>query len=66
MAIVTDPVCGMEIDDGEAEAESSYNGMVFYFSSVECKDLFEADPERYLGDHWEGDDVSEDQEIIAT
>jgi len=56
----------MEIDDGEAEAESSYNGIVYYFSSAECKDLFEADPERYLGEHWEGDDVSEDQEIIST
>lgn len=41
MAIVTDPVCGMEIDDGEAEAESSHNGIVYYFSSIECKDLFE-------------------------
>jgi Cu+-exporting ATPase len=64
MAMVTDPVCGERIDDGEAEAESTYNGMVYYFTSGECRDLFEADPERYVADHWEGDDVSGNEETL--
>lgn len=66
MAMVTDPVCGVQIDDGDAEAESTHNGIVYYFTSVECKDRFEEDPEAFVGDHWLGDDVSDNQEVLPS
>lgn len=47
-----DPVCGMEIDVELAEdlgAETlEYDGTVYYFCSVFCREQFEEDPERYL------------------
>lgn len=45
---VTDPVCGMQIDSGEAEVESSYDGIVYYFCSVDCRDRFEENPDAFL------------------
>lgn len=64
MVMVTDPVCGVQLDDGEAEAESTHDGIVYYFTSVECKDRFEENPEAFVEDHWLGDDVSDNEEII--
>ncbi len=48
MALVTDPVCGMEIEPSQAVAQSQYQGWVYYFCSRECKARFDADPERYV------------------
>lgn len=46
--MVTDPVCGMEIDEKKAAAKSEYKGQVYYFCIPNCKRWFEANPERYL------------------
>ena len=44
-----DPVCGMELDPGQIEAQSSYRGQKFNFCSEECKRLFDENPEEYVG-----------------
>jgi len=49
MATVKDPVCGMEIEAGEAAATSDYEGVTYYFCAVGCKQSFDADPARYVG-----------------
>ena len=47
MAQVKDPVCGMTLDDADAEGSSEYNGTTVYFCSTDCKETFDADPESY-------------------
>jgi Cu+-exporting ATPase len=49
MAMVTDPVCGMKIDDGEAAGTAEFEGRTFYFCSELCRDAFMADPASYAG-----------------
>ena len=43
-----DPVCGMEVDSSAAAARSKFEGEVYSFCSVECKEQFEQAPERYV------------------
>jgi YHS domain-containing protein len=42
-----DPVCGMTIATAGARS-SVHGGRVFYFCSADCRDKFEASPDRYL------------------
>ena len=49
MAKQVDPVCGMELDPGQVEAQSRYQGKAYYFCSEECKRLFDENPEEYVG-----------------
>ena len=47
----TDPVCGMLVDEGKAEASGrtgSYHGQTYYFCSDNCKRRFEASPAKYV------------------
>ncbi len=47
---VTDPVCGMELDENKAKAEgktATYNGRTYYFCSDECKRKFDKNPGKY-------------------
>ncbi len=46
----TDPVCGMTVDRGKAVSKE-FGGQTFYFCSQHCLHAFEADPERYTGEH---------------
>jgi YHS domain-containing protein len=46
--MVKDPVCGMFIEEEEAEAESQYQGQTYFFCSEECKEEFDAEPDRYI------------------
>jgi YHS domain-containing protein len=46
--LVTDPVCGMTLRRAEAAASMEHDGRPYYFCVPECRDRFEADPERYL------------------
>lgn len=46
---VTDPVCGMSIESGQARATESYQGQTYYFCSAQCRDTFKTDPARYAG-----------------
>jgi Cu+-exporting ATPase len=45
--MATDPVCGMDIEEDEAEARSEYKGTTFYFCSQSCKEQFDSDPEAF-------------------
>jgi YHS domain-containing protein len=42
-----DPVCGMELRPGQEEASVNYQGRGYHFCSVECRQIFEQDPQRY-------------------
>lgn len=43
-----DPVCGMTIEEADAEATADYEAKTYYFCSAECKEEFEANPEDYV------------------
>jgi Cu+-exporting ATPase len=45
--MVTDPVCGMEIDENQAPAMTEFEGQAYYFCSESCRDEFEMNPGRY-------------------
>jgi YHS domain-containing protein len=44
----TDPVCGKAVSTGRAKS-SVHAGNVHYFCSHECREAFEAAPDRYAG-----------------
>jgi Cu+-exporting ATPase len=46
--MVKDPVCGMDIDQGDAVATEEHDGRTFYFCSAGCHDAFVKDPGRYV------------------
>ncbi|THG31022.1 heavy metal translocating P-type ATPase [Naasia lichenicola] len=50
-ALVTDPVCGMNIDPETAAATRKLDGATFYFCSIGCANAFDADPHRYVPSH---------------
>lgn len=47
--MVTDPVCGMQIDPKTAAGTSEYQGQVYYFCSTGCKKDFDKEPDKYVG-----------------
>lgn len=47
LATATDPVCGVELKRADAASAIDVHGTVYFFHSQECRDAFEADPERY-------------------
>jgi YHS domain-containing protein len=42
--MVTDPVCGMQVDERQAAGQSAYQGETYYFCSTRCKQQFDQDP----------------------
>lgn len=48
--MMTDPVCGMEVEEGKAAATAVYQGQTYYFCAVACKKAFEKVPEKYVQD----------------
>ena len=46
--LVFDPVCEMTIPRYAAEAQSEYDGQIYYFCYTACKTLFDWDPEKYV------------------
>ncbi len=42
-----DPICGMTVETATARYQSDWAGRSVYFCCGRCKDLFDADPERY-------------------
>jgi Cu+-exporting ATPase len=49
MAMVKDPVCGMEIDSDTAAGSSEYEGVTYYFCAESCKQDFDAGPWKFIG-----------------
>lgn len=47
MAIQTDPVCGMQVEEGREAGRAEHEGVTYYFCSTGCKDKFEENPEGY-------------------
>jgi YHS domain-containing protein len=48
-----DPVCGMELTYETAQARSEYKGQTYYFDSLECKETFDKNPEKYAAQEHE-------------
>jgi YHS domain-containing protein len=44
-----DPVCGMKVKPDKAAAHRMYKGQTYYFCAPGCKEVFDTDPEKYLG-----------------
>jgi Cu+-exporting ATPase len=44
----TDPVCGMSVDPRSARYRHAHGGETYYFCCDGCRDLFAAEPARYL------------------
>lgn len=47
-ATLHDPVCGMDVTYESAQARSEYNGQIYYFCSLDCKEAFDRAPETYI------------------
>jgi len=45
---VTDPVCGMTIEEKDAVGTSEYKGTTYYFCAKPCKEKFDKEPEKYV------------------
>ena len=45
-----DPVCGMEVDEEEAQFKTEYEGKTYYFCAPGCEKRFEDNPEKFLED----------------
>ena len=45
---VKDPVCGMDVTYESAQARSQYEGQTYYFCSLDCKEAFDQNPEKYM------------------
>ncbi len=45
----TDPVCGMTVSTADARYVSTHNGDTFYFCCIRCKETFDQEPSKYIG-----------------
>lgn len=43
-----DPVCGMNLEDKDVQATSTYCGSTYWFCSVACKQKFDQTPQKYV------------------
>lgn len=43
-----DPVCGMTVDEENAEWTGEFEGKTYYFCNERCKKAFERDPKRFV------------------
>jgi membrane fusion protein, copper/silver efflux system len=58
-SLIKDPACGTVVSVKKAEKagrKSIHQGKTYYFSSAECKDKFDRDPDRYAAKPVEGND----------
>jgi YHS domain-containing protein len=46
--MVEDPVCSKRVDPEQASCKSEYRGQTYYFCSLQCKQLFDAEPREYI------------------
>ncbi|MDE1826865.1 MAG: YHS domain-containing protein [Thaumarchaeota archaeon] len=45
-----DPVCGMEVDEGQSSLKSTVDGRDVYFCCSNCKEEFDSNPGRFMFD----------------
>ena len=43
-----DPVCGMDVDEKNAQLTSECEGVKYFFCSAGCKKAFDKNPRRYV------------------
>ena len=48
IVVAIDPVCGMKVKPEKAAATRVYKGQTYYFCVPGCREVFDADPEKYL------------------
>jgi len=48
MKEVQDPVCGMMVNPEQAAGSSEYEGKTYYFCGAGCKEIFDAEPTKYV------------------
>jgi P-type Cu+ transporter len=46
--MMTDPVCGIKVDESNTQFQTQFAGKRYYFCSEECRKEFEADPGEYI------------------
>jgi Cu+-exporting ATPase len=54
-----DPVCGMTVDPSTAQHHTHHEGEDVYFCSARCKEKFDADPDLYMGEGVEQEEMPE-------
>jgi Cu+-exporting ATPase len=59
-AMAIDPVCGMDVDEGDAGGKGQYEGKTYYFCSSDCKREFQEAPESYAFQEGEGEEEEEE------
>ncbi len=65
--LVTDPVCGMQIDPATAKGgKSSFKGNDYFFCNPKCKTKFETNPQEYLRKKADTPVTQADKERIYT
>jgi Cu+-exporting ATPase len=47
--MVTDPVCGAQVDEKKAKEKSNFGGLTYYFCGRDCKEQFDDSPEEFAG-----------------
>ena len=45
-----DVVCEMEVDEQRPGSSATFEGVIYYFCSDNCKHEFDQDPRRYVGE----------------
>lgn len=45
---VKDLVCGMEFDEDTASGTLEYNGKIYYFCSLGCREKFAREPDKHV------------------
>lgn len=48
MAIVKDPVCGMDVDTEKSQLSLEHEGQTYWFCGKGCMLEFKDDPDKYL------------------
>jgi P-type Cu+ transporter len=48
VGLLTDPVCGMQVDPATSRYRHQHAGATFHFCGARCREKFAADPDRYL------------------
>lgn len=46
--MVTDPVCGTDVDPTDTEVQSERDGEMYYFCSIDCREEFVENTSEYL------------------
>ncbi|MDQ2806773.1 MAG: YHS domain-containing protein [Chloroflexota bacterium] len=46
--MVTDPVCGMQIQPEQAAGQSTHEGQTYYFCAAGCKKTLDVHPAQYV------------------